>query len=283
MLEIGWGVVRMQNRISSPFLVKFPHFDISKGSITDEDLMKKMVGYSANSSDILTEGKEKEDILVIRTEDKIRNNGEEITEDEKKLLVDVMTNHISGIAERYKRLSFSVYGGNKIRDYLIRKELIETHNISTFEGRIKLLGITEKGENILRKIGYRIEKKREGGPEHEYWKHRIAEFLMGKGYQVEIEKPIGEGKTVDIVVTKNSERIALEIETGKSDVTENILKNLNQGFSKIIVVPLSAKTKSEISTKMKELQFCENHKVIILNLKDLFEVFSKTPHFFLSQ
>lgn len=145
------------------------------------------------------------------------------------------------------------------------------HDISTFKGRVKLLVLTEEGENILKKMGYEIGKKREGSTEHEYWKYRIAEFLRSRGYQVEIEKPIGEGKAVDMVAIKDVERIAIEIETGKSDVVENIVKSLDEGFSRIIVVPLNLKAKSEISMKMKELPSCELPKVEILTLKGLFK------------
>jgi len=56
------------------------------------------------------------------------------------------------------------------------------------------LDIMEKGENILRNMGFLIDKKRQGGLEHEYWKHGIAGLLKGKGYRVEVERPIGEGE-----------------------------------------------------------------------------------------
>ena len=69
--------------------------------------------------------------------------------------------------------------------------------------------------------------------------------------------------------------VAIEIETGKSNAIENILKNLNHGFSKIIMMPLSAKTKSEIPIKVKELPVCDSHKVEFLNLRDLFKAFSE--------
>lgn len=224
LLEVGWGIVRMQNRISKPFLVKFPHFEIKKGAVTDEDLKRIMASFSRNSAAILPNEEMGEDIRAIREEDKIREIQYKITEEERRLLIDVMENPISGIADRYKRLSFSVYMGNKIRDSLISNGFLESHDISTFEGRIKYLELTEKGENILRNMGYLIEKKRKGGPEHEYWKHRIAEFFKSRGYQVEIEKPIGDGKTVDVVGIENGKTLAIEIETGKSDVPQNIQK-----------------------------------------------------------
>lgn len=47
---------------------------------------------------------------------------------------------------------------------------------------------------------------------HRYWKHRIDEHLKNCGYKVEIEVPVGDGKTIDIVAERNGKRIAFEIE-----------------------------------------------------------------------
>ena len=270
MLEIGWGIVRMQNRLSKPFLAKFPLFEIKKGMITDADVRAKMAGFSGNSPNILPEEKKIEDIRPIREKDKIRENQYEITEEEKKLLIDVMEYPISGIAERYKRLSFSVYKGNKMRDSLISNGLFKSYDISTFEGRVNYLDLTDKGEKVLQEMGFKIEKKREGGPEHEYWKYRIGELFKGKGYQVAIEKPVGEGKTVDIVASKDGERMAIEIETGKSDVIENILKNIDESFSKIIFIPLTKMAEKELQIytcqidRMKKL-----NRIQIITLKEI--------------
>ena len=35
---------------------------------------------------------------------------------------------------------------------------------------------------------------RKGGPEHEYWKNKLAEYFRERGYKVTEEKPIGGGK-----------------------------------------------------------------------------------------
>lgn len=272
MLEIGWGIVRMQNRLSKPFLVKFPLFEIKKGTMTDEDVRNKMAGFSGNSPNILPEEKKIEDIRPIREKDKIRENQYEITEEEKKLLIDVMEYPIYGIAERYKRLSFSVYKGNRIRDTLISKEILNSYSLSTFEGRVNFLDITSKGEMVLRDMGYQIENKRGGGPEHEYWKHRVAEFFRERGYQVEIEKPIGEGKTVDIVATKEGERLAIEIETGKSDVAENIRKLSSKGFSKIWIITLNESVKKKLLEMADSMDEFENIKISVHSLKEILAI-----------
>ena len=270
MLEIGWGIVRMQNRLSKPFLAKFPLFEIKKGMITDADVRVKMAGFSGDSPNILPEEKKIEDIRPIREKDKIRKN--EITEEEKKLLIDVMEYPISGIAERYKRLSFSVYKGNRIRDTLISKELLNSYSLSTFEGRVNYLDLTEMGEKALREMGYKIEKKREGGPEHEYWKHRIAKHLKKKGYEIEIESPIGEGKTVDIVAWKDDEKMAIEIETGKSDVLKNVEKCAYLRFSRPILVCLNERIMEKLKSDIKKLMIEGNSKTEVLSLKDFFNM-----------
>ncbi len=47
---------------------------------------------------------------------------------------------------------------------------------------------------------------------------------------------MGDGKAVDLVASKDGKRIAIEIETGKSDVDRNVRKCKQAGFRKIISV-----------------------------------------------
>ena len=270
MLETGSGIVRVQNRVAKPFHVKFPHFQIQKGAVTDVEINRRMRGYSGYSADILPDENVKQDIRPIREEDKSRDNNIEITEEDKALLIDIHEHPISGIAERFARLSFSIYKGNKVKDILISQGIINSHDIPTLRGRIKYLQIAEKGNNILHNMGYSIESTRHGGPEHEYWKHRIAKFLKSRGYKVEIEKPLGGGKTIDIVAARGDENIAFEIETGKSDVVENISKSIRADITKIILVPLNAKVKIDILKKAKELAIYDAHNIEVLELKELF-------------
>lgn len=55
------------------------------------------------------------------------------------------------------------------------------------------------------------------------------------------EKAIGGGRAVDLVAENEKERIAVEVETGKSDAFYNLTKNLGEGFDKVIVVNLKKK------------------------------------------
>lgn len=58
----------------------------------------------------------------------------------------------------------------------------------------------------------------------------MARQYQSKGYDVRKEVQIGHGKTVDSVATKGDERITIEVETGKSDVDENVRKCKTAGF-----------------------------------------------------
>jgi len=269
MLKVGSGIVRLQNRLTKPFIVKFPQFEVKKGSVTDKRIKIIMSGYSAYSDNLLPAEKPMEDIWAIRKEDKIRDNQYEITEDKKRLLIDVMEYPISGIAERYKRLSFSVYKGNKNRDSLISKGLLESFSISTFEGRVNYLDLTKRGEAELQEMGYKIERRREGGPEHEYWKYRIAENMRKRGFEIEIECPMREGKTVDIVASKDNARIAIEIETGKSDVAGNIRKCSSNGLSEIWVVYLHENVMRRVQEECEKVDIKGFERIKIVSPKEI--------------
>ena len=45
------------------------------------------------------------------------------------------------------------------------------------------------------------------------------------------EYPIGNGETVDLMVMGESKKVAIEIETGKSDAIRNIGKCLDAGYA----------------------------------------------------
>ncbi len=79
----------------------------------------------------------------------------------------------------------------------------------------------------------------------------MAEFYKSRGYAVEKEKPVNGGK-VDIVAKTNRETIAIEIETGKSDMVYNIRKDLEAGFDRVVSVALSKSIKAKIEDQLRQ-------------------------------
>ena len=76
-----------------------------------------------------------------------------------------------------------------------------------------------------------------------------------KGYKVTFEYSIGKGKKVDIVAEKDRKRIAIEIETGKSNSIYNIQKDLEGSFDEVVSLFLVKDVKNKILLNSKELNY----------------------------
>ncbi|MBU1339065.1 MAG: hypothetical protein KKD56_08360 [Acidobacteria bacterium] len=124
--------------------------------------------------------------------------------------------------------------------------------VSTRKGRLKVLVLTDKGKKSISDV--KIEKifSKRGSFEHEYAKFRIGEYYRKKGYWVTYEYKIGDGKTVDVVAEKDGKRIAIEVETGKSDAIYNIKKDMEAGFKEMICICLTHEVKTNIVSQLKE-------------------------------
>ena len=159
---------------------------------------------------------ETQDTQKISIPERDKNEGEKdgnrcaikLTTQDRKFLLDVYQYPASFVTERYLRLGLSARKGNKIQQALLNNGLLTSANISIDRKIIKILGLTEQGRNAL---GIKSQSSRQGGPVHRYWQHRLAEHLKACGYKVEIEAPVGDGKTIDIVAERDGKRIALRL------------------------------------------------------------------------
>jgi len=73
---------------------------------------------------------------------------------------------------------------------------------------------------------------------------------------------------VDIVAKKDGKRIAVEIETGKSDAVYNIRKDLEAGFDEVIIMATNSKVKEQVIYKLKELRLDNKKKVKVTDSLD---------------
>jgi hypothetical protein len=268
-LEVGWAIVRLQGRWFWPFLVKLPLVKFEKGAITDERLEKitkqkkedfscLLSSYRSVSSVIITQAEtsnsekaKDQDILPVLSEakiGKIKDKNEKcaimLTTQERKFLRDVWKHTTSFVTERYKRLGFSSCFGNKLQNSLLSSGFISFSIVVLPKGRLKILELTEKGKRTL---GIKpCKSDRLGGPEHKYWADKIAEHLGKQGYEVTKEYPIGKGKTIDVLAVKYGQKLAFEIETGKSDVLSNVEKCKSSVVDRIIVVTTSCQAHEKV-------------------------------------
>ena len=150
-----------------------------------------------------------------------------------RLLIDIFENPLSGIAQRYKRLKINPRYGNRYKKQLISEGCIQPRKVVTDEFRTLLFDLTQKGRLILHDLGYDVENKSEGIV-HKFWKNKIAEDYKAHGYEVSVEEYIN-GRP-DIIARKDGKKIAIEIETGKSNFMKNIWKNADADFDEIVCV-----------------------------------------------
>jgi hypothetical protein len=274
MLEVGQAIVKLQGRWPKPFLIQIPHIPIQKGKVTDQDVKERMKGYfetnSANSDKFQTQKAEKRSFYPPKQKERVREPQEtgittQITEEENIILKDIIQHPLAGVVERYKRLNWSRRRGNVHKDSAIQKGLAIPVSVSTKGGRVVLLKPTYKAIAFLREQGIKTETdQRKGGLTHEFWKNKIAQYYRNKGFEVEIEKPIGEGKSIDIVIKKGNFVTAVEIETGKSYPIWNIEKDKRVGYENIISIAVDEETETKIKNQLRQkgLDSDEGTKVV---------------------
>jgi len=271
-LEVGWAVAKLQGRWFFPFLIKLPLIQLNKGSVTDEHLRRRFSEMASSSPDFadthqtsfstVISGREgisrldKSGDRVIQgiscgaKDEKVEKSGPnmcaiQLTTQEEEFLKDVWKHPTSTIIQRYHRLGLSPRRGTSLQKSLLDRRLIISSPIAVGHARIKILSLTEIGKTVL---GINEpETDRFGGPEHRYWKHRLAEHLRSCGYMVEQEVSIGGGKAVDLVASRDGKRTAFEIETGNSDAAANVQKCLDAGLDKVVTIATSATIESKLS------------------------------------
>ncbi len=257
-LEVGYGIVKLQGRWFSPFLVTFPLIKIKKGIVTDEMIQRKMRGYSGYSSLWHGENEEQGQIQDIPS-------GGKVAEEEKEYLIDIVKNPFSGVVERIERLGISARRGNSLKELLIAKNSIEQKEISTRSGRIVLVQLTKKGSHLLKKLGYDTENRiRQYGLLHEFWKDKVKRYYEKLGYKVTPEEKIN-GERADLVAEKDEERIAIEIETGNSNAIRNIIKCLRAGFDTVISVPINKQIETQTEERLSQEKLDGSERILIAN------------------
>jgi len=247
MLPVGQAIVKLQDRWMSPFLVKFPLMDVKKGSVTDDMLARysavnnaKRAGSSRNTS------VQQQDIPEFGQVPRIPLLDIALNDDAFRLLSDILTYPDDGVKVRYKRLNLSTGSGNRLKQHLLDQSWLESQTIEIGQTRKIVLRLTKQSKDAL---NLDSPEPQHGSIAHEYWKRFYAQRFREHGYQVSFEVSRQSGR-VDVVAQKDGEKVAIEIETGKSNFIRNVQQDLAAKYHKVIVV---ATDKSAFETIEKKL------------------------------
>ena len=147
-LKVGEAVVKVQGRVPKPFLIRIPEFPIRKGVVDDAMVQARMSPVLNSLRPGGTAG-----ITAVDTRESCDSDDDGPPSIEERFLLDIGQHPDSGVAERYKRLGLSVRQGQKLKAYMLAKELVTETQDHTKTGRLNRIRLTEKGERFLRDSG----------------------------------------------------------------------------------------------------------------------------------
>lgn len=159
--------------------------------------------------------------------------------EEIRFIADVASRPLSTTVSRYQRLNLSRRRGNAIRQHLASAGIIEAVTIATRSGQVVLYQLTDLGRTVSSSIDIDPGPRPRESLEHSFWVNRTAHYFERKGYEVSYEHPVKGNGAIDVLAEKPGERIAIEIETGKSNIGSNLKKISNAGFDKSILIATS--------------------------------------------
>lgn len=141
---------------------------------------------------------------------------------------------------RYQRLNPSRRRGNAIREALTKAGIIERKVIATRTGQFVLYQLADLGRAVCNEHHVDPGSKTTESLEHKFWINRATKHFEKKGYEVKCEHPVKGNGAIDLLASKPGQKIAVEVETGKSDIKSNISKIKNSGFDRIVLIATSA-------------------------------------------
>ncbi len=270
-LPVGTAVVRLADEHPEPFLVKIPLCSIREGSVSDSAIQTKWSGnhtdtrsnkpaqtYSKAVSPVLpADNKEGNNRNTLKKNNKNTrppspNESEEqnvssctkppdkkLSREEIRFLADVAARPLSTTVSRYERLHISRRRGNAIREALTLAGVIERVVITTRTGQVVLYQLADLGRAVCTEHHIDPGSRATQSLEHKFWVNRASKHFERKGFEVTCEHPVKGNGAIDILASKPGQKVAVEVETGKSNIKENLNKIENAGFDSIILVATS--------------------------------------------
>jgi hypothetical protein len=280
-LPIGTAVVRLADEFPEPFLVRVPRCPIEEGAIGDAQIRGHMGPYLTLSTPPEPAIVLREAITPIPVPDKSHEKNPhppspsnslidepvDTSQDETspppleapnlsreavRFLADLAAHPLSATVPRYQRLHLSRRKGNAIRQDLAKAGLIAAVALATRSGQVVLYELTDWGQTTCRQLGLDSGPVPRASLEHRYWVQRVTELFESQGYDVSHEHQVPGDGAVDLLAQRPGEQIAIEVETGKSDVAGNLAKLKKAHFDRIILVATSAAAASTCQSAIGE-------------------------------
>lgn len=265
-----------------------PYFlpDVSDAEvIANNERLLSNYGYLPLPSDVLEIREENPKIDVVEDkgekEDESKNKivEEEIkdaeiqpTDDEKKLLMDIYTRCFESVNFKCRSLGFSGSVGFKVKKSLIDKGYVAEYPIKLGQGRGKfgkILILLDKAESVINNAPKSFYGR--GASLHHSFVQQLLKLHIENLWYVKAEiEMMKNGKSTDIgLVTNDGSFIAVEFENTSVHAKENIAKDLEAGFQKVITVCDNKKVFEQINEIVKREFESVKAKITVCLLSDI--------------
>jgi len=181
----------------------------------------------------------------------------------------VATRPLSTTVSRYQRLSLSRRRGNAIRQQLAAAGVIKPVTIATRSGQVVLYELTDFGRSVCSATHIETGSKPRESLEHRYWVRQTSQYFEKRGYEITCEHPVKGNGAIDILAQRAGERIAVEVETGKSNIKANLDKIKDAGFDRIVFVATSATAVCACQKAIEEVKHGDSDATELLTWLDI--------------
>lgn len=167
----------------------------------------------------------------------------------KLLLADILTEPFAGLTKHFDNILMSSRNGSELKAKLEVMGLVREHQIPQPTGgsHKTVLELTKPGVELLQELGFECHYPYFGnGAEHEHTKEFVAQHFQARGYKVTKEYQVPGDGIIDVVAERDGERIAVEVETGKSDIEANLDKLDHANATTAIAVPTNAHARERL-------------------------------------
>jgi len=193
----------------------------------------------------------------------------EMSREEIRFLADVAARPLSTTVSRYQRLHLSRRRGNAIRQSLSAAGILEALSIATRSGQIVLYQLTDLARSICTSVGIDAGPAPRQSLEHRFWVSKTAQHFQDKGYVLTREHPIKGNGAIDLLAERPGERIAIEVETGKSDIKANLINVKTGEFDSVVLVATSPAAVAACQKAMDDTDCTDSTAIELLTWLDV--------------
>ena len=263
MLATGQALINVKQFFHEPFMIQVPFTDPGP-NCTDLQLKERSLLFSQDCHLICTPEEISPPSQASHKNETYSPSGRhnKLTSMEKIILTDLAAHPFDGVDKRTKRLGLHPSQIKQLHDSLIQKKIMNPLIIDS----LKLFEFTKHGLNILKKkkIHYSLMQGR-GGLEHSYVIMKITDQFEKLGFKTEKEKD-----NHDIIASCKEAIIAIEVESGKSDIARNVLKLKNSSVSGRFMIATNKQAEFKIRKFTQS-----NPSIQVLNFKQFLKLSKK--------